>query len=249
MPLRLVSGEPALFVEGDRGVLAISDLHLGYERALEAKGVHVPEQTKKMTRRVLALREVTGAKRLVILGDIKHDIVGSSFYTAISVGSFFREIGPSFEEVLVVPGNHDGGLSPLLPPSVRLSGPGGLALETSDGKVGFFHGHAHPSKAVSNAKVLVSGHHHLILGGQGGRQGIWVRVTFDPPGHERTLIVMPAFNTLLTGVPASEFNPDRWKPILSELLPGDYRAEAFLMNGSKLGSLTDLAGRLLVDND
>jgi putative SbcD/Mre11-related phosphoesterase len=248
LPLRLVPNEPALLMEGDDPILVVSDLHLGYERALEARGVHVPEQTRVLADRVKSIAHENGAKRLVILGDVKHDVKGSSLYTSLAIASFFREM-EEFKEVYVIPGNHDGGLSPLLPPSVRVSGPGGLALELSDGRAGFFHGHAYPSAAVSKAKVLVCGHQHLILAREGKRQGIWVRLAFGPPPRERTLIVMPAFNSLLSGVPAADFTPKRWMPVLSSFLEGRHRAEVFLLDGSKLGSLDGLAGRLQVETD
>jgi hypothetical protein len=154
-----------------------------------------------------------------------------------------------FEEVYVVPGNHDGGLSPILPPRVRVAGPGGLALEMADGRAGFFHGHAYPSPAVSKARLLVCGHQHLILAREGKRQGIWVRLTFGPASKERTLIVMPAFNPLLSGVTAADFSPDRWRPVLSSFLEGRHSADVFLLDGTKLGSLDGLASRLQVEAD
>jgi putative SbcD/Mre11-related phosphoesterase len=248
LPLRLVPNEPALLIEDDGGLLVISDLHLGYERALEARGIHVPEQTRLLAERVKAIGREFGVTRLVIIGDIKHDVKGSSLFTSLAVASFFREM-EGFNELYVVPGNHDGGLAPLLPPRVRVAGAGGLALELADGRAGFFHGHAHPSAAVSRARVLVCGHQHLILARQGKRQGIWVRLAFGPPSNERTLIVMPAFNPLLSGVPAADFSPERWRPVLSSFLEGRHRAEVFLLDGSKLGSLDGLAGRLEVETD
>ena len=235
-------------MEEDGNLLVISDLHLGYERALEARGVHIPEQTGLLADRVKAIGQEYGAERLVILGDVKHDVKGSSLFTSIAVASFFREM-ERFKEVYVVPGNHDGGLYPLLPPRVRVAGAGGLALELADGRAGFFHGHAYPSAAVSRGRVLVCGHQHLILAREGRRQGIWVRLTFGPPSRERTLIVMPAFNTLLSGVPAADFSPERWGPVLSSFLEGRHRAEVFLLDGTKLGSLDGLAGRLQVETD
>lgn len=154
-----------------------------------------------------------------------------------------------FKEVFVVPGNHDGGLASLLPPKVRLAGAGGLALETVDGRVGFFHGHAHPAASVAGARVLVSGHQHLILARQGTRQGIWVRLSMGTPPAERTLIVMPVFNPLLYGVPATRFTANRWRPVLKSLLEGKHMAEVFLLDGTKLGGLGELSGLLEVEVD
>jgi len=242
-----VTGQPALLV--DDGTLAISDLHLGFERALEARGVHVPEQTQLLLDRVKAIGEGNSARRLVILGDVKHDIRGASLYTSMSVASFFRGLEDAFDELYVIPGNHDGGLAPLLPAKVRLAGPGGMALQTTEGRVGFFHGHAHPAASVGRSKVLVTGHHHLILSRQGTRQGIWVRLTFGEAPAVQTLIVMPAFNPLLSGMPASEFTPKKWEPVVERFLKGSYEAEAFLLDGSKLGNLEELADRLLIESD
>jgi hypothetical protein len=50
-------------------------------------------------------------------------------------------------------------------------------------------------------------------------------------------------------VPAADFSPERWGPVLSSFLEGRHRAEVFLLDGTKLGSLDGLAGRLQVETD
>jgi putative SbcD/Mre11-related phosphoesterase len=248
VPLRIVPDSAALFLEEGR-VLVISDLHLGYERKLEAKGVHVPEQTGLLIGKVKVIASSLGAEKLVVLGDVKQEIASSSLYTTLSVSSFFRGLEGSFAEIFVVPGNHDGNLASIIPPFVHFVGVGGLLLRTSDGGVGLFHGHAHPSPAVGKAKTLVSGHLHFTLARHEGARGLWVRATFGPREEERTLIVMPAFNPLLGGVPVNGLSLGRRNPVLATILGPDAKLEAFLQDGTNLGSLEALVGRLEMEAD
>ena len=54
--------------------LIVADLHIGLERELSEKGLHVPSQLRKMEARIIELLKNTGKERLIILGDLKHNI-------------------------------------------------------------------------------------------------------------------------------------------------------------------------------
>ncbi|MFW5953003.1 MAG: metallophosphoesterase, partial [Candidatus Natronoplasma sp.] len=54
--------------------LVIADLHIGYERELEERGINIPEQSQKMIDNVLDILIKEDIERLVINGDFKHNI-------------------------------------------------------------------------------------------------------------------------------------------------------------------------------
>ncbi|MCW4034025.1 MAG: phosphoesterase, partial [Candidatus Bathyarchaeota archaeon] len=66
---------PALLLkQNSQKALVIADLHLGWEKLLIQKGVHVPSQTNKIKERLLKLVKQTKPTTLIVLGDIKDAI-------------------------------------------------------------------------------------------------------------------------------------------------------------------------------
>src|SRR5439155_1280282 len=69
---------------------------------------------------------------------------------------FFRDLAPTFREMYIAQGNHDGMLKNIVPRTVRFKPAYGFRI----GDVGFCHGHAWPYKKVMEGSVLVMGHNH-----------------------------------------------------------------------------------------
>lgn len=243
MAIKMVPGCPAL-VFGSPTHLVISDLHLGYERKLEARGIFVPEQTSALQRKLEGLAASTKAKRLVVLGDVKDELAGPSPFSVLAVRSFFQRALRLFDRVEVVPGNHDGGLEAIVPAGVTVRGVRGLVSKDDGASVGLFHGHAHPSGFVSRCDVLVTGHQHFTLSRGKVRQGVWLKGTL--PSRERQVIVMPAFNDMLAGSPLGDATP--WNPVMAGLLKGA-KVEVFLQDGTLLGTMESLKEILEVEVD
>jgi uncharacterized protein len=88
------------------GTVLVADLHLGKPAAFRRAGVPVPEQVTDadLARLDRVLRE-TGAKRLVILGDLLHARAGRNEWTHGLVRAW-RSAWPALE-IDLVRGNHD----------------------------------------------------------------------------------------------------------------------------------------------
>ena len=59
------------------GILAVGDLHIGYDKALHEQGITIPfnqlEQTKKELKEIIEkIQKKNQIKKIVLLGDIKH---------------------------------------------------------------------------------------------------------------------------------------------------------------------------------
>ena len=139
-----VFAEPLLLVEGKERVLVAADLHLGLEHELWLGGICIPSQTEKILKRLKSSLSVMEPDRLLLLGDVKHNIPRTSWQERKEVPSFLRSLA---EDVMVdiVPGNHDGGLADMAPGGSRVHPSSGLII---DG-VGYFHGHTWPDKISS----------------------------------------------------------------------------------------------------
>ena len=152
-----VTPYPAILLqENNDRALVISDLHLGWERLLTQRGVHVPSQTPKIKNMLLKLINETKPTQLILLGDIKDAITKVSMEEWKDIPEFFEDIQEKVSEIQVILGNHDGNLEPHLPETIKIVPSSG----TRFGDVGLFHGHAWPSPELLECRNLVTGHVH-----------------------------------------------------------------------------------------
>ena len=102
--------ERGVFLARER-VLAVADLHLGYEFELLRSGLRIPSQTQKMKERLLAIIREVRPRELIVVGDFKHNIpyVGDWEYEELE--RFARDLEV---KVTIIKGNHDVGLSSIL---------------------------------------------------------------------------------------------------------------------------------------
>ena len=250
--LRFIEGSPALFIEDiDKPTLVVSDLHIGLEEELRQQGIYVPSQTQRMISRIYSLCERVGARRLVVLGDIKHSTVGVSPYEAREINNFLGSMVRMFDEVIIVPGNHDGGIFRLPFKGVKVSDPRGIALNLGGLKVAFTHGHTIPPDYLMDSNVVIAGHHHFYIRGVSGvaeRYPVWIRVVRESKPNE--LIIVPAFNELVGGVSLDEvIQNKRRSPILNLVLESPDRTEIYSIQGYYLGPLTIFRAGLEVEDE
>ena len=159
MVIRPLTPHPALMLEGDETVLVVADVHLGFELELMESGINIPSQTRRLAEAVGELVETHGPDRLLILGDLKHNVPTVSLQERMDVPEFLDQIS-RMVPVEVVVGNHDGMLDTLTPPTVTVSPSKGVMLKDGDEAVAFFHGHSWPDPKLLSADVMVMAHIH-----------------------------------------------------------------------------------------
>ncbi len=233
--LKLLLPNAAVLVNtGKSKVLIITDTHIGWEKELEKKGIHVPSQTTKILSKLVKLLNEYEPDKLVILGDIKYSVASNEVGERRDIPNFFKTLQRYVSEVAVVRGNHDGNLETLLPEGVEFLGASGVKI----GDVGVFHGHKWPSPELLGCKSLIMGHLHPVVvfrdptGCRVTRQ-VWMKTTVNPEFlaqfllgksgvkisgslettlqndfgvklKTNTLLVMPSFNDFLGGRPINE---------------------------------------------
>jgi putative SbcD/Mre11-related phosphoesterase len=155
--IQLVPPYPAILLQKNSNrALVVSDLHLGWEKLLSQRGVHVPSQTPKIKNMLLKLINETKPTHFILLGDVKDAIAKVSMEEWKDIPEFFENIQEKVSEIQVVLGNHDGNLEPLLPEAVKIIPSSGISF----GDVGLFHGHAWPAPELLECRSLVTGHVH-----------------------------------------------------------------------------------------
>ena len=240
-----VHGSAALhFV--DESALLLSDLHYGVEAEMLRGGVWIPNRSTARTEKVLKLIKQTKSKRLILLGDVKHQVPHNSKQQRTDLEQFFMAT-TRIATVEIIPGNHDGGLKDIAPSDVIFHKSTGCVIEN----IGLSHGHAWPSQEVMNSELLVMGHEHPALSFRDRLDKLhsepcWLRAPMIE--HEKydkvpkQLIVMPAFGELA----GRTMNREPLKglgPILRNGLADLSKARVETLEGldfGELGSLIDL---------
>jgi uncharacterized protein len=243
--LQPLFGERALHLPGE-GAVVVGDLHVGLESDLRESGVNLPSQTVRMRERLLKLLADTGARRLVVIGDLKHKVPYATRQEQEELPWFFRGFPAKVE---LVRGNHDVGLEGLL--DVEMHEAGGIRA----GDVALLHGHEWPREdVVAGARSVVTCHNHpavMLVDPLGHRhkEACWVRGRFTGKAQERypdlredaELIVMPAFNELTGGTAFNAQEGDRLLgPLFGNGLVDVEGARVFTVDGVELGTIAQL---------
>ena len=230
----LLPSAAALIKTETTKTLVIADPHLGWEMALRDKGIHVPSQTPKTLQKLTAVISKYKPDVLLILGDVKYSVVAAKPGEWHDIPEFFSNLKNYLKNIVIVRGNHDANLEPLLPENIKLL----PATGTVVGDIGLFHGHKWPSPTLLKCKTLVMGHLHPVVvfrdpaGFKITRQ-VWVKAKCDTAQLSKTLLqkkrikiegtpeetvkkhynfkprttqlfIMPSFNDFLGGRPLNE---------------------------------------------
>lgn len=241
-----IADHPALrIIAGDEVILCAGDLHIGLEDEMRSKGVIVPSQTDRMLEELLSLAE--GCDRLVLLGDVKHQVPGTSEQENSELPRFFHSLSRSFPEIDVVRGNHDVGIEDMFFTGVHIHPATGFSL----GDVGFVHGHIWPSNAVMSMRTLVMAHNHpavLFRDGVGHTttERCWLRCGFKKEAHSRypelpeEVVVVPSLNRSLQGSPVNLIGGRQIGPLFGKGMIDLENAQAYLLDGIHLGPVKSL---------
>lgn len=244
------NGTRVLPVYGERAltigkVLAVADLHIGIEHALNKQGVMIPSQTGVMMKKLVYLIEKCGVEELIILGDFKHNIPSTSMHE-------FREIPRLMDslsklvDVSIIKGNHDGMLDRLIP---------GVPIHDyieRDGVI-LTHGHAWIKTKSLDSSVMVLAHNHPAVAFKDEqsrtiKEPAWIKGRFNErikeyyrDGGLSEFILMPAFNSLISGIAFNQlFNNKPLGPYFNSGVIEIGSAHAYLLDGTDLGPLSRL---------
>jgi putative SbcD/Mre11-related phosphoesterase len=226
---------------GGPRVLLVGDLHIGIETDFAIGGVQIPSATPAMVERIKRLAQVTRARKLVIVGDLKHSLGVPTQQEEVEVPWAMAEVAKAFEEVVVVPGNHDGLIGRFLPGGADSRG--GLLV---------VHGHAWPDAALAGrARALAAAHTHAAVAlqdpmGKVQKEACWARARVNPEAWRDRfgadnwpeLVLMPPFNDLCTGVPLNVAGG--LGPLLRGGLVDLGAAQVYLLDGIHLGTIRSL---------
>ena len=236
--IRIIPSQPALILEDKQRFLVVTDLHIGFELGMIANDINVrPEETIQEIHSILdSLIESEKPDTLILLGDIKSGVDSISKIEWQTVPMFF-EIGKKINTI-VIPGNHDGSLSRLVPDYITMTGPSGLVI----GDTLLTHGHVMPSENFSHVNRIVMGHLHPVYFQEGSvldGQRLWVSIKadkskiFSSNKGEIEIIIVPSFNKYFYAT-AKRYHKKSISPIL-ERTKDHCSAKVVTLDGTIIG--------------
>jgi len=248
---RFIKNFPALFIPEIKS-LVIADLHIGIEYELYKSGISIPSQIKKMKKIIENLIKQTKAKRLIILGDVKHDVPGISVQEMREIPEFLKALSRKIK-IDISQGNHDTYLKEILPEEIKLHGTKGFKIKN----FGFNHGHAWPSKELLTCDYLIMSHTHPTIQfmdkfGYRIVEPVWIKGKINQEKIKEKykikktgkleVIIMPAFNNLLGGTPVNVKTTSN--ELLGPLLKNNFvdlnKSQLYLLDGTYLGMLKNI---------
>jgi hypothetical protein len=249
--MKFIKNYPALLIP-EINALVIADLHIGVSYELYKSGINIPSQVTSMKNSIDRLIDKTKAQRLIINGDIKHEVPGISYQEMREVPEFLRHLSHRIKVDLVT-GNHDTFIKELQLEGVEIHDTRGFRI----GRFSFNHGHTWPSKELLMCDYLIIAHTHPTVQftdkfGYRIVEPVWIKSRINKEKIRKRyklkktgrleIIIMPAFNQLLGGTP---INVRRKKnELLGPLLKNNFldikNAELYLLDGTYLGNLKNI---------
>lgn len=148
----------AIYLKKEKA-LVISDLHLGYERYLQAKGILVPPfQFAEIKKKLEGIFENIGElDYIVINGDLKHEFGRISGQEWKEILELIDLLSKYCKKIVIIKGNHDIILD-------RITNKRNVRFEKAGFAIGDFyitHGHEIPeNKGIEKAKTILIGNEH-----------------------------------------------------------------------------------------
>jgi len=250
MGIRFIANHPAAFITEEKALI-VAELHLGIEYELFKKGITVPSQRESFEKTIDELILLTGAKKLILLGDIKHKVPGMSIREEREIPQFLEHLNERIKTI-IVKGNHDDRIENIVPKGIKIYGSHGFKL----GRYGFFHGQAWPSKALIQCDYLFTAHIHPMLEfkdkfGYRNTEQIWIKgilnkekvkkkYKIEKTGMLRT-IILPVFNKFLGGVAVNKIlEKEMIGPIMANSFFDIKESKIYLLDGTFLGTFKQL---------
>ncbi|MFQ5474586.1 MAG: metallophosphoesterase [Candidatus Nanoarchaeia archaeon] len=176
-------------------LLAFSDVHLGYEEALNKQGILVPkfhfnDLMKRVSRMIARVRP----QKILINGDVKHEFGSISDEEWRNSLKFMDHLKESCEELIIIKGNHDKVIDPIAAKRDIL-----LVKEYNIGPYLFVHGDFIPGKIDEKVKTIIIGHEHPAVAITEGVRSETFKCFLYGTWQRYDLIVLPSMNLVTEG--------------------------------------------------
>lgn len=211
-------------------ILVVTDFHIGYEEDLNKRGVFIPRfQFKDILDRLERILDGIAVKKVVILGDLKHEFGVISLTEWKNTLQLIDFLTARCKSIILLKGNHDKILGPITAKrsiKVRKSFKAGRFL--------FAHGDYVPKNITQD--VIIIGHEHPAVSlKKDGRSEVY-KCFLKGKWKDKTLLVLPSFNLVAEGTDV--LRDDMLSPFLNDIS----KFRVYIVSGGvyDFGKLSDL---------
>lgn len=191
-------GKSLLVNTGEKKILVISDLHLGYDEGLRRTGsfmiTDLFEETKEELLRIL--KETGSFDETVILGDLKHifgRILNSEWKDIARLSDLLRNY---CKKIVLVKGNHDAVVAPVARQN-RLE----VCRYYISGSYAFVHGdNDFDVLYTSDVRTWVIGHAHPAISLYEGAKQERYKCFLEGTYKKKEIIVVPSWFSVSQGI-------------------------------------------------
>lgn len=184
----------ALFFDS---TIVISDVHIGYEEALNKRGMMIPRlQFGEMAQRIEKILIPLGkVGRIIINGDLKHEFGTISEQEWRNTLKFLDLLAKYCNEVVLIRGNHDNILGPIARKrNVK------IVDYYLINKILVTHGDKLPEKEIlKGPDTIIIGHEHPAITLKDGARVETFKCFLKGKFKGKNLIVLPSFNAIVKG--------------------------------------------------
>ena len=205
-------------------ILVISDVHIGYEEALNKQGILVPRlQFDEIVKRMYSIFSALKDKKIdkiIVNGDLKHEFGTISEQEWRNTLKFIDLLAKHCNEVILIKGNHDNILGPIAkkrnvkvvehyimePIDVHSLEKNTILKKTIKkitkirNSILVIHGNKIPSKEfLKGISTIIIGHEHPAVSLKEGARVEQFKCYLKGAYKGKNLIVQPSFNTIVEG--------------------------------------------------
>ena len=182
---------PSLWVKPAQALI-INDIHLGYEEALQRKGVLVPKyQLEEVLQQLKGILALIKPKKVIINGDLKHEfgtVLRQEWKEVLELLDFLLK---QVEEVVIIKGNHDTIIKPLAEKR-------GIAVMKDWTFQDILVVHGDEMVETTATRIIIGHEHPAITIKEGGKREKY-KCFLKGKWKGKELIAVPSFNPLLEG--------------------------------------------------
>ena len=219
--------------------LVISDIHLGYEYALNREGFMIPRfQYKKIIDRLKEIIDASNASKIIVNGDLKHEFVKISKQEWNEVIDFIKFLKEHFDEIILIKGNHDN-FTGFIAEKCGLEVYENYSVENYI----IMHGDKIPDDFDEmEENIVIIGHEHPSIGLRSGERVEKVKCFLKGKVKDKKFIVMPSFNFITEG--SDCLQQKTISPFLKDVPLADFEVFAVenfeVMNFGKIKNLLNM---------
>lgn len=188
----------SVLINGEKEkILVLSDLHLGYGESLRRGGIFVFSEIHKevMTHLEKIFSRVGRVGKIILLGDVKHEIGKILQDERTEMELLFKLMNRWCEEIIIVKGNHDVLLEPMLR---------GKKVELVDFYINEGHAFLHGDKDYDqihggNVGTWLIGHVHPAITLRDESKEEKYKCFLDGKYKGKRVIILPSFFPVVEG--------------------------------------------------